>query len=237
MGPNISGGIILLSGAEMSSLDAADGEMGGRIIITQGRQDGTWKLGGMDFDMGEAISAAGDTDGDSLDDFLVTADSGVFLFTGATVMDIGSGSDPAATGTKQFYSQNYGLGVGDVDGDRLSDILLVGERSAYLISGRDLHGLGTATGFVRFGFHAVPRYSWTLGFRSPDIEFQGSASLADLDGDGKPELVLPAYIATDDGMEDSSYILSLTELALLDKQDRKADSVIELDRIARRWTD
>ena len=69
------------------------------------------------------------------------------------------------------------------------------------------------------------------------MEFQESASLADLDGDGKPELVLPAYIVTDDGMEDSSYILSLTELALLDKQDRKADSVIELDRIARRWTD
>ena len=232
-----SGGIILLSGAEMSSLDAADGEMGGRIIITQGRQDGTWKLGGMDFDMGEAISAAGDTDGDSLDDFLVKADSGVYLFTGATVMDIGSGSDPATTGTRQFLSLNYGLGVGDVDGDRLSDILLVGKRSAYLISGRDLHGLGTANGLVRFGFHAVPKYSWSLSFRSQDIEFQGSASLADLDGDGKPELVLPAYIVTDDGMEDSSYILSLTELALLDKQDRKADSVIELDRIARRWTD
>ena len=230
-----SGGIILLSGAAMSSLDAADGETDGGIMITQGQQEGTFKLGGKDFHMGQAISVAGDTDGDGLDDFLVKAGSGVYLYTGAAIMFTGSGNDPAATGTKQFAWLNYGLGVGDVDGDRLSDILLLGKRSAYLISGRDLPALGSANGIVNFNFHALPKHSWRLSFRSEDIEFQESASLADLDGDGKPELVLPAYIVTEDGMEDSSYILSLTELALLDKQDRKADSVIELDRIARRW--
>ncbi len=232
-----SGGIILLSGAEMSSLDAADGETDGGIIITQGQQDGVWKLGGMDFDMGEAISMAGDTDGDSLDDFLVKADSGVYLFTGATIMDTGSGSDWAATGTKRFARLNYGLGVGDVDDDRLPDILLLGNKSAYLISGRDQHELGSGNGVVDFNLHAVPKYSWRLSFRSQDMEFQESASLADLDGDGKPELVLRAYIVTADGIEDLSYIISLTELALLDKQDRRADSVIELDRIARHWID
>ena len=41
-----SGGVILLSGAAMGSLDAADGETDGEIMITQARQEGTWKLDG-----------------------------------------------------------------------------------------------------------------------------------------------------------------------------------------------
>ena len=113
-----SGGVILLSGAAMSSLDDADGETDGEILITHSRQEGTWKLGGKDFDIGQSVSAAGD-----------------------------------------------------------------------------------------------------------------------VDGDGLPELVLPAYVFSEDDTADSSYIISTAELALLDIQDGKADSFIELDRIARRWSD
>ncbi len=227
-----SGGVILLSGAAMSSLDAADGESDGEIMITQGKQEGVWKLGGKDFDIGEAVSAAGDTDGDGLDDFLVKASSGVYLVTGATIMASGSGSDSAATGTKRFAWLNYGLGVGDVDGDRLSDFLLVDYGSAYLISGRDLQGLGNANGVVNFEVDAVPKYSWRLTFQDRTTEFTDTASLADLDGDGKPELVLPANLETEDGSEDASYIISTSELALLDRQDGAADSVIHLDTIS-----
>ena len=229
-----SGGVILLSGAAMSSLDTADGETDGVIEITQGSQTGAWKLGGKDFDTGESISPAGDVDGDGLDDLLIKAVTGVYLITGASIMDSGSGNDPAATGSKRFAWLDSGLGVGDVDGDGLADFLLVGARNAYLVSGRDLQSLG---GSVNFDYDAVPPYSWRLTFQDRNIEFKETASLADLDGDGSPELVLPAYSYSEDAGGDSSYIISATELAALDTQDGKADSIIHLDQLAHRWSD
>ena len=235
-----SGSVIILSGAAMSSLDAADGATDGEIMITQARQEGTWKLGGMDFDIGEAVSAAGDTDGDGLDDILVNASSGVYLVTGATIMNTGSANDPAATGTKQFILWRYGVGAGDLDADGLSDFLISGYFNIYLISGRDLPGLGSADGEVDFTDGSVPLHSWRLIFRNRNSEFTEPASLADLDGDGKPELVMPVYLETDYSSdefgEDASYIISLAELPLLDIQDGKADSIIYLDRLDRRFT-
>ena len=229
-----SGGVILLSGAAMSSLDTADGETDGVIKITQGSQTGAWKLGGKDFDTGESLAPAGDVDGDGLDDLLIKAVTGVYLIAGASIMDTGSGSDPAATGSKRFAWLDSGLGVGDVDGDGLSDFVLVGARNAYLVSGRDLQSLG---GSVNFDYDAVPPYSWRLTFQDRNIEFNETASLADLDGDGSPELVLPAISYSEDASGDSSYIISTTELAALDTQDGKADSIIHLDQVAHRWSD
>ena len=232
-----SGGVILLSGAAMSSLDGADGETDGIIKITQGKQTGSWKLGGKDFDIGQTVSAAGDVDGDGLDDLLIKAVTGVYLITGASIMDAGSGSDSAATGSKRFAWLDYGLGLGDVDGDGLSDVLLMGTRNAYLVSGRDLQSLGSGGGLVNFDYDAVPPYSWRLTFQDRNIEFNETASLADLDGDGSPDLVLPASSYSEQAGGDSSYIISTAELAALDTQDGKADSIIHLDRIARRWSD
>ena len=58
-----------------------------------------------------------------------------------------------------------------------------------------------------------------------------------LDADGMPELVLPAHSYSEDTRVDSSYIISTTELTVLDTLDGKADYVIELDRTARHWSD
>ena len=52
-----------------------------------------------------------------------------------------------------------------------------------------------------------------------------------------PELVLPAHSYSEDTRVDSSYIISTTELTVLDTLDGKADYVIELDRTARHWSD
>ena len=225
-----SGSVIILSGASMGSIDAADGEADGTITITQGPQDGRWKVGGRVFDFGTAVSAAGDADGDGFDDLLITSDSGVFLITGATFA--ASGSNPADYGSKRFASMRYGLGLGDVDGDGLGDILLVGERNAYLVSGSDLPGLGSAAGAVYLQSETLPRNSWRFTFHGLSDEFQGRASVADLDGDGMPELVLPATVSNDGVDEKATYILSTADLAVLDRRDAMTDGVIQLDRIA-----
>ena len=224
-----SGGLIVVSGAAMASLDAADGVTDGEIKITQGRQEGTWKLGGSDFDIGTTASAAGDTDGDGLNDLLLAANSGVYLVTGASIMATGSGGQMSATGTKRFAWMHSGLGVNDIDSDGLSDILLLGYGNAYLISGWDLQGLGDANGVVDFGIDTVPAHSWRLSFRDPSIELQGSASLADLNGDGQSELIVPASVKG----EVETYIISPTALRLLDLEDGQADGVVHLDQIGR----
>ena len=154
-----SGGVILLSGAAMDSLDAADGSSDGAIMISQASQEGVWKLGGKDFNVGEIVSAAGDTDG-----------------------------------TVDFITDDQ-----------------------------------------------VPARSWRIVFENGDSEFQNTASLADLNGDGKPELILPARIHEnfdgEESGEDASYIFSLAELSTLDLQDGKGDGVIHLDLIERRWSE
>ena len=236
-----SGGAIVISGAAMSSLDAADGAEDGEIMIRQAGQEGIWKLGGKDIEIGEAVSAAGDTDGDGLDDILFNGRSAVDLVTGAAILNTGGAIDPAASGTRRFLWWRYGLGAGDIDADGLSDFLLGGYFSIYLVSGRDLPGLGGAGGEVDFRDGSVPPHSWRLIFRNRNSEFTEPASMADLDGDGKPELIMPVQLRTGENGEvsgeDATYIVSLAELPLLDIQDGKADSRIYLDRLARRWTE
>ena len=130
------------------------------------------------------------------------------------------------TGSIRFEAMDYGLGLGDVDGDRLADFLLVGTKSSYLISGRDLHSLGNV---VDLATDVLPASSWRFKLNELEWKFDQEASTGDLDGDGTPELVLPTAIGTGSEKTRSSYVLSITDLAHLDALDRKADGIIELD--------
>ena len=239
-----SGGIVILSGASMTALDVSDGTRDGEIRITQTLQAGTWRLSGEDFLVGEHFSPAGDVDGDGLDDVLYSSNRRPFsyysdsrrvnLITGASVLASAGGADPMTTGSIRFEGMHYGLGLGDVDGDWLADILLVGAASAYLISGRDLHTLGSVVDFVR---DALPISSWRFILSEPDLRFDRKASAGDLDGDGIPELVLPVALGAGNVKTRSSYVLSIADLAYLDSLDRKSDGAIEIDNLPGRLED
>ena len=229
-----SGAVIILSGASMTTLDASDGKTDGEIRITQARQEGIWRVGGKDFLIGEQIAAAGDVDGDGLDDILVLSskraswpyDRGINLITGVSLLASASGNVAMTTGSIRFEAMDYGLGLGDVDGDRLADFLLVGTKSSYLISGRDLHSLGNV---VDLATDVLPASSWRFKLNELEWKFDQEASTGDLDGDGTSELVLPTAIGTGSEKTRSSYVLSIADLAHLDGLDRKADGIIELD--------
>ena len=154
-----------------------------------------------------------------------------------TIMAAGSGSEPAATGSKRFAWLYFGLGTGDLDADGLSDVLVGDTANIYLISGRDLQDLGSTDGLVGLQGMAVPRNSWKLGFINPRRRFRYTVSRGDLDGDDSTELIIQAQTGEGDSALQASYVISTTELAVLDSLDGKADRVINLDYVSRRWED
>ncbi|MYE06818.1 MAG: hypothetical protein F4Y04_06315, partial [Chloroflexi bacterium] len=233
-----SGAAIVLSGASMSTLDAADGTTDGEIRLTQSPQAGTWRVGGTDFLIGQHLSPAGDVDGDGLDEILVSASTSisystikrVYLVSGTGFLASVNGGDPmaAGSGSMVFEGMEYGLGLNDIDGDRLADLLLVGEKSVYVISGRDLHTLPEV---VNFAEEALPLSSWRIVLTADDLEFDEKLSSVDLDGDGILELVLPTARDTDSTSTHSSYVLSIADFSYFDGLDRIADGTIKLDEL------
>jgi hypothetical protein len=102
--------------------------------ISLGSAD-AWLVGeGAGDEASERLAAAGDVDGDGLDDVLIGAPHGlgdqgkVYLLLGATlsaggVFDLGL-SDAAFAGEGADHAAGSGLAGGDVDGDGLSDLMI-----------------------------------------------------------------------------------------------------------------
>ena len=230
-----SGGVFVLSGSALNTLDGTGGAGDGVIEITQNARTGIYRIAGGDFDIGRSVRAAGDVDGDGRSDLLVGALTGVYLIAGADLVasggqiELDSGADLARSWS--FAEIEGALGPGDVDGDGLSDVLLLGEADAWLVSGRDLDGLA-GTSALDLETAALPAHSWRLRFETGQLAFRDEAYSADIDGDGRPELVLQAQAAGSGAH--TSYILATAELPVLDSLDGKTDHVIHLDSIANR---
>lgn len=245
-----SGAIFVLSGGDLNTADAADGATDGQIDIDLSADALIWKLVGSDLYAGVSTNCGNDVDGDGLADLLVDAKEGVYLIAGRdlAVADAADGTSDeivelvhaiSQPGSWQFRTTVLGGGsvsgrvIGDMDGDSLSDVLLLTRRTAHLVSGRDLPEIEAVDGFVNIDRAPLPSRSWKLVLSEEGAQFNLLSSTADFNGDGKPELVLATWNHNTDVT--GSYVISPSELDVAASLQGLAGNIIYLDQIARRW--
>ena len=245
-----SGAIFVLSGGELNTADAAGGETDGQIDLDQSADALIWKLVGGDLYAGVSTHCGSDVDGDGLSDLLVEAKEGVYLIAGGDLAaaDAADGTSNevvefahaiAQPGSWQFRSTVLGgrdvsgQFIGDMDGDGLSDVLLLTRKTAHLVSGHDLPEIETVEGFVNIDRALLPSRSWKLVLSGEGAQFNLLSSTADLNGDGNTELVLETWNRSTDTT--TSYVISPTEIGIAASLQGLAGNIIYLDQIARRW--
>ena len=239
----------LLSGRSMASLDGRDGTADGIIQLSQASGVGLWQFAGRDFGAENMPSTAGDVDGDGLADLIIGGQHSVYLIAGSDIAaaDAADGAPDRAIevanavaqpGSYQFKADvavGSGLrvlGVGDFDRDAMDDILVVrsGSTLAHLIAAKDFGALEAANGIVEVsGISSLPN-SWVLEIEGTEALFDGTASSADLNGDGRPELILGIH-ASGNVTSRSAYVISSAQLATADFLDGARDRSITLDSI------
>jgi hypothetical protein len=160
----------------------ASGEMAneGAAYLYHGTSTGpmlaaTFRRAATDEHVGLAVADAHDTDGDGLDDVLISAHTGAggghaYLLLGRATPTGLADVELGATAASEFGQ--FMAGLGDIDGDGLADVVLAedGASRAHLF-------LGTSSGLP-----AGP----DLTFAPPDLA--RIAALGDVDGDGNGDL-------------------------------------------------
>ena len=168
---------------------------------------------------GCAVAGPGDLDGDGYDDLVVGArgeDSGGGAFVFLDTIDSPLGLDSAEgqlLGEEPYDYAGWSLaGVGDVDGDGHDDLLvgaygrddwMSSTGAAYLIHGRGREAWATLEGLDQ----AAAAY---LGERSHDHAGWAVTGPGDVDGDGRPDMLICAP-GGDLGEDDSGTVYLLLE--------------------------
>jgi hypothetical protein len=170
--------------------------------------------------VGQALSNAGDVDGDGVSDLLVGASgydesrgavgfySGAGLSAGSLAID---DADSLLTGDIVGASAGQALdGAGDVNGDGRGDILIGAPSYA-------LDGLATGMSYLVYG-SSLDGLS-EFGLQNADHSFRGDTSgdnsgtavstAGDVDNDGKSDLLIGAYLADDPNLNGGNSYLFL----------------------------
>lgn len=188
--------------------------------------------------LGVSVSAAGDIDGDGIDDLIIGADrpNNLFFDDGPTYVVFGrsqaEGIPPILELSLLNGSNGFEMstgravsGVGDVNGDGVDDVIIGASGASYVVFGKT----GTA------GFSSsldLSSLSGLNGFRisgetSGDKSGYSVSGAGDINGDGVDDLIIGAYRANSNGNDSgASYVLfgrrgisafgAIVQLSLLD---------------------
>ena len=141
-----------------------------------------------------------------------------------------------------FGTRDLAVSAGDTNADGVPDLLVLDANFAYLISGEQLAAAdmsdGNDDGVVELKRIAALPDSWKLEVRnellSPHYPFNALSGngVGDLDGDGFDDLAISAsWWQEDPGRDSFAYVVSATDLPLLDAADGSEDGVVNLELV------
>lgn len=191
---------------DLSNLDGSNG------FVLEGIKDND--------DLGEAVSSAGDVNGDGLDDLIVGAPGAgksyvVFGRNGGFESSLGLADLDGQNGFALVGDANVGAsvsGAGDVNGDGIDDVIVGGSRSAP-------DGTATGASYVVFGSSAGFDSSVALSELNGENGFAIAGTTAnegvgtsvgsagDVNNDGIDDIIVGAARSNADDGSDNSYII------------------------------
>ena len=210
---------------------------------------------------GASVALAGDMDGDGVGDILIGAlgheQGAAYLVSGAGLLEadeadgdadgvIDLANIAALANCWKFLSDEANdqagisaVSAGDTNADGVPDLLILDAHFSYLISGKQLEAAdmadGNGDGIVELKRIAALADSWKLEIRnellspySPLNSLSGNG-VGDLDGDGFADLAISAWWQEDS--DSFVYVVSATDLPLLDAADGNEDGIVNLELI------
>ena len=244
-----AGAAYLVDGTSLASLDADDGRTDGIVALRNVAGDaGAWLIAGsrIDQNVGKATAIASELDGDAQPRVIVNAGPSAYVISTAqlTGADAADGTPDGVVQVENAAAedgswvlsgeQEYGiddLTVGDFSGNWLEDLVLAGldkqrwHRRTHIVSADHLADAdaadGQRDGVVELSNVIDGRRSWQLIGRANGFKY--NMSVADVNGDGSPELLL--------SMPHRSLIVSSADLAAADNADGTADGIVQFDNV------
>jgi hypothetical protein len=177
-GVSHSGSVFAYSGADGSLLFRWDG-----VTIGEG--------------LGGAVDCASDLNGDGHADILVGADSaeiGGMPLTGHVTAFSGADGSVLYRWEGEAVRDEFGTavaGLGDINGDAIDDVLI----TARAADSNGLEGTGAAYAFSGADGSLIFRWNHPVEF---DRWGTAAAAAGDVNGDGTPDILLGAYLASDE---------------------------------------
>ena len=217
------------AGASVALAGDMDGDGIGDILIGAPGQDADEQEGAAYLVSGARLLEADEADGD-VDGVIDLANVAALANCWKLLGDDGN-----------FGTRDLAVSAGDTNADGVPDLLILDANFAYLVSGKQLAAAdmadGNDDGVVELKRVADLPDSWKLEVRnellSPHRPFNALSGngVGDLDGDGFADLAISAWWRDDAGRDSFAYVVSATDLPLLDAADGNEDGIVNLELI------